>query len=261
MLRADLQDKLLERFPWAESKNPDGTGRGYLAPCWCGDGWFQIIWDMFEELESLYESMNVPINLRVNKIKEKYARMRVYISGDDYSEVLSEVDDIIGKYERLSEATCDLCGEAGIIRGNCRYVKVYCDSCYEINVDSKPVFKYYDANKNLYIDGCLYDLQALFFRYLDVNGNKRVGKGNTIYGGSLFCGIIDPNVDVMARFKSMGYFDAYGKAYFWGASGTQLVPFKYYDNLGNEFIISPVDGQPILLRGFNYQGIINPYES
>ena len=80
----------------------------------CGDGWFQIIWDLSEALEK--EILSLPEEERQHyyamQVKEKYATLRYYlISGTD------KMFQLIQEAENKSEVTCELCGQPGKTRG------------------------------------------------------------------------------------------------------------------------------------------------
>lgn len=107
MMNPSLSYRLLERFLWAEAKE-SGKGLGYLAPCFCGDGWFSIIWSMLEDIEKIYELQHLQIDTEIYQITEKYGVMRVYTIGG-----CAEVSKIILKYEKQSEHVCEECGDSG----------------------------------------------------------------------------------------------------------------------------------------------------
>jgi hypothetical protein len=131
MLRGE--EEWLSRFPWAEAKDSYGLGKGYLA-CSCGDGWLQLIWDMFEEIENLYKSKGLQIDLVIEEISEKYAGLRVNICKG-----IPEVYDIIEKFENQSETTCEKCGADGSIRDLDGWLKTYCDDCYKVEYETHLV--------------------------------------------------------------------------------------------------------------------------
>jgi len=133
MMNPDLQDKLFKRFPWAEARNPKtGEGLGYLVPCWCGDGWFRLIWNMFEEMENVHTEMDEPINKVIWGIKEKYGSMQIMIDKG-----IPGIMDVFHKYEKLSEEVCDSCGDKGSIRNMFGWLSVYCNSCF--NTESEKI--------------------------------------------------------------------------------------------------------------------------
>lgn len=87
-----------------------------MAGVGVGEGWFSLVWEMFERLAASRVARGMPISdkypLYFSQIKEKYGTLRVYPYGadeDDYN--------IIQMYEDMSQFVCERCGEAGKIRG------------------------------------------------------------------------------------------------------------------------------------------------
>ena len=95
--------KLIERFP--------KMFRGIYKPmtetamCWgfeCGDGWYDIIYKLCEDIEK----MKLPEEFEVMQVKEKYGTLRFYTSGST-----DEIEDRIDKAEQESAKTCEWCGK------------------------------------------------------------------------------------------------------------------------------------------------------
>lgn len=85
-----------------------------------------MIYNRFEEIEQLVQTNNLPMDVHVYEIKEKYGEMRVSIGSN-----LPEVYKIAEKYEELSPEVCEQCGEKGAIRDINGWYTAYCDSCYQ----------------------------------------------------------------------------------------------------------------------------------
>ena len=103
MCSQNFKEKLVERFPWASNVNIS-----------VGKGWFQLIWNMFEELD---ESS---ANTEILAINESYGKMVVLYRSS-----------IISKYSDLSREVCETCGQKGSIQVINRRSAAYCDSCYQ----------------------------------------------------------------------------------------------------------------------------------
>ncbi|TDG00920.1 hypothetical protein [Paenibacillus piri] len=103
MCNQNFKEKLVERFPWAADVNIS-----------VGEGWFQLIWNMFEELD---ESSIKP---EIFAISESYGKM-----------VVIYLSPIIRKYTDLSKMTCATCSQGGSIRVINGQSTAYCDSCYQ----------------------------------------------------------------------------------------------------------------------------------
>jgi hypothetical protein len=118
-MNMNLEEKLYQKFgKFFSFSSDEGTG-GYI-PLECEDGWFQIIWGMCEKLEKF----NSPV--RFMQVKEKYGTLRVYYSG-----IWSDIDEeIIEQTEKLSETTCEICGNPGKIEVYRGWYKCYCLDCW-----------------------------------------------------------------------------------------------------------------------------------
>lgn len=119
-MRKELDERLCAAFPHLYYQR-NGDLRT-TALCWgfqCGDGWFQLLWDLSAKLEPLciaedakYRKEN-PEDIGgpyfcVSTVKEKYGTLRVYLhhSTDEMEELLNEAED-------RSATVCESCGSAG----------------------------------------------------------------------------------------------------------------------------------------------------
>lgn len=91
----------------------------------CGDGWFQLIWNLCEEIEAVLKSDPVT-GFKVGQVKEKFGSLRFYVDSGN-----TRIYHAIRQSEELSETICENCGshEAHIRhfdgRRMCR-----CDICW-----------------------------------------------------------------------------------------------------------------------------------
>jgi len=90
----------------------------------CADGWLPILEWLFEGFQELVVKDGSADWFRVTHVKEKYGTLRCYHNGGDAYEAL------VDKAEALSEVTCELCGQQGVIRDD-GWVMVRCDRCYK----------------------------------------------------------------------------------------------------------------------------------
>jgi hypothetical protein len=90
----------------------------------CADGWLPILEKLFERFQELVDKEGSANRFRVTQVKEKYGTLRVYHNGGDAYEAF------VDKAEALSEVTCELCGQQGMIRDD-GWVMVRCDRCYK----------------------------------------------------------------------------------------------------------------------------------
>jgi hypothetical protein len=111
---AELEGKLKAEYPTV-FQHLDNPGSLMNFGIECGDGWFQVIWDLCRELEAL--------GVVAEQIKEKMGCLRVY--GYNLS---TEAWDAIARAEERSERTCEICGKPGrLIPGG--WVVVRCPEC------------------------------------------------------------------------------------------------------------------------------------
>jgi len=107
----------------------------------CGNGWFDIIWDLSELLEGKCKAVQV---------KEKFGTLRFYVS---YNKGLSkqEIENMnvyIRHFGAVSGFTCELCGEFGKIRKDIGWIRTLCPWHYFIAklrftiLDSWVYYKY-----------------------------------------------------------------------------------------------------------------------
>ena len=83
----------------------------------CGDGWFDIIWDLSAKLE--------PLGVIASQVKEKYGTLRFYVYN-----ATDEAWDLIDAAEELSGHTCEVCGKPGEERDDARWISVRCGTCW-----------------------------------------------------------------------------------------------------------------------------------
>ena len=102
-----LQNKIFKRFPqmFMERKLPCTE----TCMCWgiaCGDGWFQLIWDLCLKIEKHTKKIaSLYRDFRVTQVKEKCGTIRFYTNKADYI-----IDEYIDEAEYASSNTCEECG-------------------------------------------------------------------------------------------------------------------------------------------------------
>lgn len=88
----------------------------------CGDGWFNIIWNLSEELEKLHP------NIKATQVKEKYGTLRFYIAGVPH-EVFDDIYMAIDQATLLSAKTCEECGAPGQLCHAGYWFRTLCPEC------------------------------------------------------------------------------------------------------------------------------------
>lgn len=116
----DFQNKLFQRFPnlFIERSLP----MTQTSMCWgieTGNGWFDIIWNLCENLEKFK-------GLRFSQVKEKFKSLRIYFQYDpkiplrglnarqrrNIKRQYKMIEYLIREAEKRSFKTCEICGNA-----------------------------------------------------------------------------------------------------------------------------------------------------
>lgn len=116
-MKKELEDKLFESFPNLYRFNRKNSDIRKNLMCFgfeCGDGWFNILFDLSKRLEDIINTYpeNERKNIYATQVKEKYGTLRFYLSSET-DEMSLEID----RAENLSETTCEVCGNSGKING------------------------------------------------------------------------------------------------------------------------------------------------
>ena len=101
-MKQELQDRIFNRFEQMFRKKD--LDMSQTCMCWgidCGNGWFDLIWELCEKIEPLVDK-----EFAVEQVKEKFGTLRFYTNA-----ATREVHDIISGYERKSENICEECGK------------------------------------------------------------------------------------------------------------------------------------------------------
>lgn len=124
--------RLIERYPFLKICEGEDWDEGYndTKLDWMPLGWRKKFGEtMCQEIADTLTEYGVPLDeYYICDIKEKFGALRWYDgnSGDAYN----AVNDIIDKYEVISERTCICCGEPAT-RISLGWICPYCDSCAE----------------------------------------------------------------------------------------------------------------------------------
>lgn len=90
----------------------------------CGDGWFDLIWDLCEKIElHLKDKAAEEEPFEVVQVKEKYGSLRFYTNWGT-----NEISELIEEAEKKSATICEICGKPGKITGN-YWLSCICDEC------------------------------------------------------------------------------------------------------------------------------------
>ena len=128
-MKEELEKKLVDAFPnFYKDYHGDMETTCMAWGMECGDGWFDLIWELSEKIEKLineYVEANpadtyVP---RASQIKEKFGGLRVYMNSET-----DEMTKIVDYIEEKSYTICERCGEKGTLRKE-GWMVTLCDLC------------------------------------------------------------------------------------------------------------------------------------
>lgn len=124
--------QLIAKYPWLLPRNR-WTGEvvedydySYTELDDMPDGWYAAFGEqMCEEIQQALNMMepDVAATFRIMQIKEKWGRLTFYTNW-----VTDAINNIIHKYEKLSEHTCILCG-APATKISTGWISPWCDEC------------------------------------------------------------------------------------------------------------------------------------
>lgn len=132
MASVEQNKELIEKYPWLLPRNrwTDEVDKNYdysyteldAMP----DGWRiafgeQFCADIQHELDKL--KPETAADFRVLQIKEKFGQLRFYTNW-----VTDGIDEVIRRYENLSEHTCIGCGAPATYR-SIEWIAPWCDNC------------------------------------------------------------------------------------------------------------------------------------
>ena len=126
-MRTELEQKFANRWPtwfdFAADFRTSAMGRGFEH----GDGWFDLVWRLCEELEPLVAEYEKATGSRfeVVQVKEKFGGLRFYAHGTN-----DAIRQRIKAAELESTKTCELCGSPGQLFES-PWLGVRCDECVQ----------------------------------------------------------------------------------------------------------------------------------
>ena len=109
----------------------------------CGDGWFDLVWQVSAEIESIAQLEGIPKTAdawpSVHIIKQKFGALRVQ-SLNGYSEAIRA---LVEKAYQRSMETCEICGETAKCdkeRELAHWVETLCDNCRKEYRQPPPIW-------------------------------------------------------------------------------------------------------------------------
>jgi hypothetical protein len=133
-MNKELEQKLVERWPTWFNTGGDirctAMPRGFEH----GDGWFDILWRLCEELEPLVAELEATggVPFEVLQVKEKFGGLRFYVNCRNDAAIRQR----IGIAADESFRSCEICGQPGELRDG-SWIKTLCDqhACVEGTAD------------------------------------------------------------------------------------------------------------------------------
>lgn len=121
-MNQELTNKIYSRFPeiYCQHTLPKEETSMYWG-IQCGDGWFDLIWKMSEEIETLARAQNIPIP-EMSEIKQKMGGLRVRLFSNNPT-IVAAVKDV----EEMALYTCEKCGRSGKLRRMKGLISVRCE--------------------------------------------------------------------------------------------------------------------------------------
>ena len=152
---SELKRKLIKEFPFLD--RPQIRKKGiypydfYEAlPYDVDDGWYDLVRGMCREISAAYARTGRPVDLIMERIREKLGTMRVYYQFEGQPQIVRvvekpgavitirrrpeetdfqrEIADIVQRWEEKSADVCEQCGQPGTLRKG-GWLKTLCDRC------------------------------------------------------------------------------------------------------------------------------------
>jgi len=122
----DKTHTIFDRWPawFDQAKDPQASLMKYGFEC--GDGWYEIVYNLFERLEPLVAGLDSSyLHFQVVQGKEKFGELRIYLNGST-----DEMDQVINDAISTSKRTCEECGQPGTLQhGVSGWMKTLCAEC------------------------------------------------------------------------------------------------------------------------------------
>lgn len=120
-MKLELEEKLADDFqfmrvPEYEDGRPEMHNLYHAYGVECGDGWYDLIYDLCFGISQTLEEHGLPQTaIVVEQVKSKFGGLRFYWSGYNMSEkCYNDISKIVSWYENESYRVCELCGNIAI---------------------------------------------------------------------------------------------------------------------------------------------------
>jgi len=126
-MRKEHDEALCKKYPEIfRDRNGDARTTAMVWGFECGDGWYNIINTMCEQIENyqqyLLRNGEEFSPVVATQVKEKYGILRFYYTGGD-----EYIEGIVDLTESLSATICETCGASGKLRDGGGWLITLCD--------------------------------------------------------------------------------------------------------------------------------------
>ncbi len=133
-----FERKLAEKYPFMRKRkslaqqNAEGFVEDLYSAfgCECNNGWYDLLDGLCSDIQRVYEDNNVPVDINVLQVKEKFGTLSFYAAVSGPENVRSRIYELIADAERKSKHVCEKCGKPGTLRTNNGWMSVMCDACH-----------------------------------------------------------------------------------------------------------------------------------
>lgn len=121
-MNKQLEANLIKRFPdFFVDMYGDPRVTSMHWGCTCGDGWYDLLYKLCEDIEAT----NPPEGFKIAQVKEKFGGLRFYVTN-----ATDAIYDLIRVAEEKAELTCEECGTMEDVAINARgYLRTLCQNC------------------------------------------------------------------------------------------------------------------------------------
>lgn len=120
-MKKELEAKLVERFPaFFVDMYGDPTKTCMHWGCECGNGWYDLLYKLCEDIEAA----EPPEDFKIEQIKEKFGGLRFYyISGN------AEISSLVNAAESNSYKICEGCSSTEGVTTEGSWITSLCADC------------------------------------------------------------------------------------------------------------------------------------
>lgn len=114
-----MKNNFVEKYPHVFARKASSIEPFAMFGIECEKGWYSILNQLFACIDNHLEWKNrnkedeEKLSFILTQVKEKYGTLRFYYDGGD-----DRIDGMVRMAEAMSAVTCEVCGNAGRMRGH-----------------------------------------------------------------------------------------------------------------------------------------------